>query len=252
MDTRVERTLELDAPAERLVSRLMEWAKWSGFSCTERGPERWVFRRGSFWRAWFSRDVEVLPTRAVVEVVDEHPLTVRASVAMDLGNRMSTAAQDQAEVGEQVGRLAAYLRGVYDFESLAAETGRAQAAPAVQKDERIVELDAPAARLEPRLMEWARSSGFVCTERGPERWAFRRGSTWRAWLSWDVEVLPSRAMVEVVRERPLTVRASVEVDFGNRMSTPAQNEAEVGEQTGRLVAYLRGVYDFWTPSPGSE
>src|SRR5215213_3622070 len=193
MDTRVERTLELDAPAERLAPRLMEWAKWSGFSCTERGPERWAFRRGSFWRAWFGSDIDQLPSRATVEVVAERPLTVRASVQVNFGTRMSTAAEDEAEVDEQVGRLAAYLRGVYDFEGLVAETGGAQAAPSLRKDERIVELDAPAARLEPRLMEWARSSSFACTERGPERWAFRRGSAWRAWFSWDVEVLPSRA-----------------------------------------------------------
>ena len=115
MDTRVERTLELDAPAERLAPRLTEWAKWSGFSCTERGPERWAFRRGSFWRAWFSWDIEVLPTRAMVEVLSERPLTVRASVQVDFGNRTSTAAQNEAEVSEQVGRLVAYLRGVYDF-----------------------------------------------------------------------------------------------------------------------------------------
>lgn len=115
MDTRVERTVELDAPKERLGPRLTEWAKWSGFSCTERGPGRWVFRRGSFWRAWFSWDIEVLPTRAVVEVVGEHPLTVRASVQVNFGNRMSTVAQDQAEVSEQTGRLVAYLRGVYDI-----------------------------------------------------------------------------------------------------------------------------------------
>src|SRR5215213_8295155 len=115
MDTRVERTLELDAPAERLGPRLSEWAKWSGFSCTERGPERWAFRRGSFWRAWFSWDIAVLPTRAVVEVVRSRPLTVRASVQVNFGNRMSTPAQNEAEVSDQVGRLAAYLRGVYDF-----------------------------------------------------------------------------------------------------------------------------------------
>src|SRR5688572_18650453 len=111
MDTRVERTLELDAPAERLGPRLMEWAKWSDFSCTEHGPERWAFRRGSFWRAWFSWNIEVLPTRAVVEVVGECPLTVRASMQVDFGNRMSTAAQNEAEVSEQTGRLVAYIRG---------------------------------------------------------------------------------------------------------------------------------------------
>ena len=94
MYTRAERILELDAPAERLGPRLVEWAKWSGCSCAERGPERWAFRRGSFWRAWFSWDIEVLPARAEVEVVDVHPLTVRASVQVDFGNRMSTAAQD--------------------------------------------------------------------------------------------------------------------------------------------------------------
>jgi hypothetical protein len=115
MDTRVDQVLELDAPASRLGPRVMEWAKWSGFSCTERGPERWAFRRGKFWRAWFTWDIEVLPTRAVVEVVGESPLTVRASMQVDFGNRSSTAAQNQAEVGEQVGRLVAYLRGVYDI-----------------------------------------------------------------------------------------------------------------------------------------
>lgn len=111
--------------------------------------------------------------------------------------------------------------------------------------ERTVELDAHAERLEPRVMEWARASGFTCTERGAGRWVFRRGSGWRAWFSWDVEVLPSRAEVEVVGTDPPTVRAAVEVDFANRMSTAAQNEAEVGEETGRLVVYLRGVYDFY-------
>lgn len=115
MYTRVERILELDAPAGRLAPRLMQWAKWSGFSCVERGPERWVFRRGSVWRAWFSWDIEVLPTRAVVEVVGQSPLTVRASVQVDFGNRFSTAAQNEAEVAEQTRRLVAYVSGVYDF-----------------------------------------------------------------------------------------------------------------------------------------
>src|SRR5215217_2498142 len=110
--------------------------------------------------------------------------------------------------------------------------------------ERTVELDAPAERLEPRLMEWARSSSFACTERGPEHWAFRRGSAWRAWFGSDIDKLPARATVEVVAELALTVRVSVQVNFGTRVSTKARNEAEVGEQVGRLVAYLRGVYDF--------
>ena len=115
MDTRVEQVVELDAPAERLAPRLMEWAKWSGFSCVERGPGRWAFRRGSFWRAWFTWELEALPTRAVVEVAGERPLTVRAWVQVDFGNRMSTPALNEAEVREQTGRLVAYLRGVYDF-----------------------------------------------------------------------------------------------------------------------------------------
>lgn len=114
----------------------------------------------------------------------------------------------------------------------------------VTRAERIVELDAPAERLGPRLLQWAKWSGFACVERGPERWAFRRGSFWRAWFSWDIEVLPVRATVEVVGQRPLTVRAVVQVDFGNRMSSPAVNQAEAEEQAGRLAAYLRGVYDF--------
>ncbi len=112
--------------------------------------------------------------------------------------------------------------------------------------ERIVRLDAPAERLEPRLTDWAKSSGFSCIERGAARWAFRRGSAWRAMFSWDIEVLPTRAEVEVVGEGPLTVRASMQVDFGNRMSTAAQNEAEVEPHLRRMVAYLRGVYDFLT------
>ncbi|HSU12767.1 hypothetical protein [Longimicrobium sp.] len=115
MDTRVERVLELDAPVERLAARMTEWAKWSGFSCTERGPVRWTFRRGGFLRALVSWDLEVLPTRAVVEIIRDHPLTVRASVQVDFGNRMSSPAVNEAEVGEQTGRLAAYLSGVYDF-----------------------------------------------------------------------------------------------------------------------------------------
>jgi hypothetical protein len=115
MDTRVERVLELDAPAERLEPRLMEWARSSGFVCTERGAGRWAFRRGSAWRAWFNSDIDKLPSRATVEVVAERPLAIRASVQVNFGTRMSTVAQDQAEVVEQVGRLAAYLRGVYDF-----------------------------------------------------------------------------------------------------------------------------------------
>ncbi|HEV7590081.1 MAG TPA: hypothetical protein VGO40_18330 [Longimicrobium sp.] len=110
--------------------------------------------------------------------------------------------------------------------------------------ERTLELDVPVGRLEPRLMEWARSSSFVCTERGAGRWAFRRGSFWRAWFASDIDKLPSRATVEVVAERPLTVRASVQVNFGTRVSTKARKEADVGEQVGRLAAYLRGVYDF--------
>jgi len=118
--------------------------------------------------------------------------------------------------------------------------------------ERTLKLDAPAARLEPRLMEWARSSGFSCTERGPERWAFRRGSFWRTWFSYDLDVFPARAVVEILSEHPLTVRASVQVDCSNRMSTAAEDEAEVDEQVRYLEVYLRGVYDFWTPSPGSE
>jgi len=115
MYTRVEQILELDAPAERLEPRLAQWAKWSGFTRTESRPGRWTFRRGKSWRAWFSWELEYLPTRAMVEVIDEHPLKVRASVEVDFGNRMSTVEQDRAEVSEQTGRLAAYLRGVYDF-----------------------------------------------------------------------------------------------------------------------------------------
>ena len=110
--------------------------------------------------------------------------------------------------------------------------------------ERVVELDAPTERLEPRLMEWARSSRFVCTERGAGRWAFRRGSAWRAWFNSDIDKLPSRATVEVVAERPLTVRASMQVNFGTRVATKAHKEADVSEQVGLLVGYLRGVYDF--------
>jgi len=110
--------------------------------------------------------------------------------------------------------------------------------------ERIVELDSAAERLAPRLTEWAKWSGFSCVEHGPARWAFRRGNFLRALVSWDLEVLPTRAEVEVIGEAPLTVRASVQVDFGNRASSPDLNEAEVADQTSRLVAYLRGVYDF--------
>jgi hypothetical protein len=110
--------------------------------------------------------------------------------------------------------------------------------------ERIVELDAPAERLEPRLTEWARSSGFVCTERGAGRWAFRRGSAWRAWFGSAIDQLPSRATVEVVAEHPPTVRASMQVNFGTRVATKARKEADVDGQVGQLVAYLRGVYDF--------
>ena len=115
MDTRVERTFELDAPAERLEPRLMDWARASGFACTERGAGRWAFRRGSPWRAWFNSDIEKLPARATVEMVAERPLTVRASVQMNFGTRVTTKARKEADVGEQVGRLAAWLRGAYDF-----------------------------------------------------------------------------------------------------------------------------------------
>jgi hypothetical protein len=115
MHTRVERVLEVDAPAERLGARLTEWARWSGFSCTGSGPGRWTFRRGSFLRALVSWDLEVLPTRAEVEIIRDRPLTVRAWVEVDFGNRMSSAALNQAEVSDQTGRLAAYLGGVYDL-----------------------------------------------------------------------------------------------------------------------------------------
>jgi hypothetical protein len=40
---------------------------------------------------------------------------VERVLELDAPAERPTVAQDQAEVGEQVGRLAAYLRGVYDF-----------------------------------------------------------------------------------------------------------------------------------------
>src|SRR4051812_42486163 len=113
-----------------------------------------------------------------------------------------------------------------------------------RKDERTVEIDAPVDRLEPRLMQWAGASDFRCTERGPRRWTFRRGNAWDVSITGDILGMPTKAMVEVVRERPLTIRASMHVDTGFRLSSAARDAAEIDEQVRRMLAYLRGVYDF--------
>lgn len=114
MATRVESTLELDAPIERLAPRLAEWSWWSGYSCTGRGDGSWSFCRGRFWRAWFSWDIEFLPTLVVVEVIGRDPLTVRAFVQVEFANRNTTPAVNEADVREEMGLLLAYVRGLYD------------------------------------------------------------------------------------------------------------------------------------------
>jgi hypothetical protein len=114
----------------------------------------------------------------------------------------------------------------------------------IRKDERTVELDAPTDRLEPRLMDWAKASDFVCTERRPGRWTFRRGVDGMSMFTTDICELPTRAVVQVVGQPPLTIRASMFVDTGGRLSRAAKDAREIDEQMRRMLAYLRGVYDF--------
>src|SRR5690349_10870756 len=113
-----------------------------------------------------------------------------------------------------------------------------------RKDERTVEIDAPADRLEPRLMDWARASDFTCTGRGPGRWSFRRGNAWDVPLTGDILKVPTKAMVEVVRERPLTIHASMHVNAVFRLTSAERDTRELAEQVNRMLAYVRGVYDF--------
>jgi hypothetical protein len=114
----------------------------------------------------------------------------------------------------------------------------------IRKDERTVELDAPADRLEPRLMDWAQASDFVCTECKPGRWTFRRGDGGMALFTRDILMMPTRAVVQVIGQPPLTIRASMYVDTGGRLTRAARDAREIDEQMRRMLAYLRGVYDF--------
>ena len=112
---RVGRTAELEVPADRFEPRLIAWAKAAECKCTGRGPVRWTFRRGGFLGGWPKGDIDRLPTEAAVEVVSEVPFTIRASLEIRFGNRMSSRGEDEADVDQRLGLMLAYLRGVYDF-----------------------------------------------------------------------------------------------------------------------------------------
>ena len=63
-------------------------------------------------------------------------------------------------------------------------------------------------------------------------------------ITGDVLKMPTKAMVELVRERPLTIRSAMQVDTGFRLTSAERDAREISGRMKRMLAYLRGVYDF--------
>lgn len=111
MNYKVESNFNFNDTTEILVLRIQNWAKKYGFKLLENiNNNKFIYRRGSHFRASCSFDVRYVPSIVVIEYLEDK-IVVKFSVKSYFYHAMPT---DNSRVDEQLELLIAYLKGSFD------------------------------------------------------------------------------------------------------------------------------------------
>jgi hypothetical protein len=108
--TRVEGTLDVDAPTTVIRERAMRWAAAAEFTCTSDEPGQWVFERGSKAAMLYSIDIKKHHIVALVQAAAEQPVRVQAHLRTAQRGVLFTPG-DRKYLSEQLEGLTQYLTG---------------------------------------------------------------------------------------------------------------------------------------------
>jgi len=110
MNTKHERQLQLEGTAADVAARLKRWAQATGFVCTSESPKRWLFHRGSNWKALYTFDIRKVPTDVEVSIQTESSLSAHCVWHTHSPLTLTTPG-DPDRISEQLDLLVAHLRG---------------------------------------------------------------------------------------------------------------------------------------------